>query len=68
MFETAKFEFENGSPEKKGIFADLGSNLTLNFGKLFVVKVGQPLGGKAATFSGHVPRKSTVDKITTDLN
>jgi hypothetical protein len=36
--QTAKCEFENGSPEKKKeIFADLGSNLILNFGKLFVV-------------------------------
>ena len=32
--QTARFEFGNRSPEqKKDIFADLGSNLTLNFGK-----------------------------------
>src|SRR5258708_1740144 len=32
--QTARFEFGNRSPEQeKDIFADLGSNLTLNFGK-----------------------------------
>lgn len=35
--QTAKYEFENGLPEKKKeIFAELGSNLSLNFGKLKV--------------------------------
>jgi hypothetical protein len=34
LAQTAEFQLENGLLEKS--FADLGSNLTLNFGKLFV--------------------------------
>jgi len=36
-----------GHLKKKEIFADLGSNLTLNFGKLFVVMEEQQLVGIA---------------------
>jgi hypothetical protein len=45
LHRQLNFEVEDGSRgKKKEIFADLGSNLTLNFGKLFVVMEEQQGG------------------------